>query len=452
MTYGDHQEAAAKALADLVVMQGSAVEGPAAEHLQCRRQMLMTLTERVQHLGCRYQPELFARRRVAVVHVVRHPVWELAAVLHELPRPAVPDGAPTDILPKRPNEIGSTLELWRTVARELFLATSELQRADVQPWLVSEASGWYVVADLAETLAGVVALDRSLTRAGVLEAEPSEEYLERLLVTGGVARLARMWGTNPAADEATAGLGAHVNAGGPAIHLVRSARDIVEAQHRLSGFVRPIRAHCEPGGVEDRPGLKAARVLAAGQARLAMKCAGWADATPGAEDLAAQFRNRISLFRNLHASTARLVDVQPRRPSLPLIQQSEVATQLRTLGGAAPSFSVLTELNAASHELTVNLGKALRREGMHSRTIMAMESTGPGLPVPKPITNSRHVFHRACWALSHEPLPDDAKPPVAPTHERQRLRRRLDDLAASDVPSPRRLPSRIVAPRIDRPR
>jgi hypothetical protein len=140
MTYAQHQEAAAQVLADLVaggaaVQGGAAVEGRVAvDVLQCRRQALLTLTERMEHLGClpgRGTPP----RRVTVAQVADHPLWHLAGVVDEMARPDLPDVAPSDVLRRPGPEDGPGLAAWRTAARELFLATSVLQRADQQPWL-----------------------------------------------------------------------------------------------------------------------------------------------------------------------------------------------------------------------------------------------------------------------------------------------------------------------------
>jgi hypothetical protein len=191
-----------------------------------------------------------------------------------------------------------------------------------------------------------------------------------MLIAGDVARLARMWGRDAAADDAEAGTRSRVSVDGAPIRMVRTAGDLVAAQRHLAALVRPINAGVDPRSAGDRPGLRTARVLAAGQARLSLEFAAWADSCRGAELAADQFRDRARLYRALHAATSRLVDVIPHRSTLPLIQQSELVTQARVLRGHQPDLAVLTRLNQASHEVAVSLGKALRREAWSYRTIL----------------------------------------------------------------------------------
>src|SRR4051794_1786181 len=169
MTYAEHQEAAAKALANLVVA-GPADELPTAawvEVLLCRRQAVLTVTERMEHLGClpgRGEPP----RRVTVAQVVDQPLWHLAGVVDAMARPYLPDVAPSDILRAPLSADHAVVAAWRIVARELFLGTAELQRADLQPWLSQGPAGWYVLGDVADTVCALLALDAKIERAGVL--------------------------------------------------------------------------------------------------------------------------------------------------------------------------------------------------------------------------------------------------------------------------------------------
>jgi hypothetical protein len=363
MTYAEHQEAAAKALADLVVggaaaERGTAAEGGAAvDLLQCRRQALLTLTERMEHLGClpgRGAPP----RRVTVAQVADHPLWHLAGVVDAMARPDLPEVPPSGVLRRPGRDDGAGLAAWRTVARELFLATAELQRADQQPWLDESSAGWYAVADVADTVAALVALDWRLERAGLLAPAGGDQLTVRTLIAGDVARLARMWGHDPAPDDAEAGSRSRLSGDGPPIRMVRTLGDLVAAQRHLAALVRPINTGVDPRSAQDRPGPRTARVLATGQARLLLQFSAWAGSCQGAEQTAAQFRDRASLYRALHAATIRLVDVNPHRSTLTLIQQCELATQARVLCRQQPDLAVLTQLNRASHELAVSLESA----------------------------------------------------------------------------------------------
>ena len=207
---------------------------------------------------------------------------------------------------------------------------------------------------------------------------------------------------------------------GPAVALVGQPADYAEAQRRLTGFVRPFRAHSDPGAVQDRPGLRTARALAVGQAALQATAAAWAEQV-GRDDLAREFRARVPLYRALHASTVRLVDTIPGRSTLAVVQQSEMARQLRIGHRKGPGEEALVELNEVSHHLTVALGKALRREGMATGHIQTWGTSEVGLPRPTPMTNSRHPFYVACKALADSPPPSSVSP--APTPDRTQRRR-----------------------------
>src|SRR4051812_41071760 len=215
MTYAEHQEAAAKALAGLVV--GRPVAAPPTETwrevLLCRRQAVLTLTERMEHLGClpgRGEPP----RHVTVAQVVDQPLWHLAGVVDAMARPELPDIAPSDILRSPLSGDHAVVAVWRSVARELFLATAELQRADLQPWLSQGPPGWYVLGDIADTVCALLALDAKAERAGVLRTGGGDKQpTVRLLIASGVARLARMWATTRPRTGQRRGRGAVCRAG-----------------------------------------------------------------------------------------------------------------------------------------------------------------------------------------------------------------------------------------------
>jgi len=173
VSYGSHQETAARALAELVTNSARIEPSETEVVLQCRRQILLTLGERLQHLG--YRPrQARPSRAVTVAQVVDRPLWQLGnLLLEQLPCPRLlPDLAPSDILCTDSATDSSLLLAWRSAARQLFLATSELQRAEHQPWLVRPAAGWYAIADLADCVAAVVAIDAGLDGAGVLASQP----------------------------------------------------------------------------------------------------------------------------------------------------------------------------------------------------------------------------------------------------------------------------------------
>jgi hypothetical protein len=417
MTYGDYQEAASRALVELLTTPLPQVEQDIRLALASRAQIIATVTERMEHLGAGHRADRLNGKRTSHASVVRDPLDHLARLVDDLERPALGlDLAPSDVL--RSSSFAGPAETWRTAAGNLFLATSELLRAERRPWLEHPSAGWPLVADLADTVESLLLLDRRLGASGHLRHCTLSQLAPRLLVAYDVGRVARLNMADDVADLATAGWGSSSRGNGPAIAMVRTAGDFAEAQRRLAAFIRPFRGHSDVGLVQDRPGLKAARVIATGQTALAETFAAWA-VEAGHPDTALEFRGRVSLYRALHASTARLVDLVPGRSPLALIQQSEMSTRLRSGCHSRLSGRQLAQLNAASHELTVSLGKALRREGLATLHIQVLTPTGAGFPRPTPITNGRHPFHRACKALADTPPPASA-----PHAERSRVARR----------------------------
>lgn len=193
MTYAEHQETAARALADLLTSSRVVERSAVMEVLQARRQAMLALRERLEHLGWTVNPR-WEQNRLTVRAVAKDPAWQLSALIHAMPQPDLPSVAPSQILSRRGQQDSGVPDLWRTAARGLFLATAELERAEDQPWLSQSTAAWYVVADIADTVGALVALDERLHRAGALQVGREASVTTRLLIAGDVARLARAWG------------------------------------------------------------------------------------------------------------------------------------------------------------------------------------------------------------------------------------------------------------------
>lgn len=336
MTYAEYQESASRALTTLLRTPAVSVAGEGHLALACRWHILTTLTERMEHLGAGHWSGEAQGRRFTHEAVAREPLLQLARLVGQM-TPTEPPAVPPSELLRRPDRQDAVTDAaWRTAARDLFLATTELQRAERRPWLERSDVAWPLVADLADTVQAVVLLDDRLAGVGALLEIPGRVTTARALVAGDVGRVARTASSDDGADLATAGWGSDSEPGKPSVALVRGPSDYAEAQRRLAGFVRPFRGHSHPGVVQDSPGLKVARVLAAGQTAMNGTFAGWSEKA-GRPDLADEFRGRIVLYRALHAATARLVDILPARSPLALVQQSEMARQLRRGHGSLPS-------------------------------------------------------------------------------------------------------------------
>ena len=191
--------------------------------------------------------------------------------------------------------------------------------------------------------------------------------------------------------------------------------------------------------LDERSGVRTARIVATGQIKLAGIFSAWAEGRPGGTDIAQEFRRRIPHLHALFRSTVRLVEAVPIRSPLVEAQQSEMLIALRKLRRAAPSLDPLVDLNDATHQVTTNLGRALRREGMHRKNILVLEQAGRGLPRPQPITSSRDPFQVACRALADDPEPVVLDRWSVPIH-RDELRSTLDRQPTSPPPRIRRVP------------
>jgi hypothetical protein len=271
------------------------------------------------------------------------------------------------------------VELWRALARHLTLGNADLA---AQPDAASRNSSadWYLIGDLGVTVDALIVLDQRLAAGRHLPRKPARSYLEDRLAVGGVTSVAAWRGTDTSPDHALGELTGSLNEG---VRLIRRPEDYAPAQRTLAGFMRPrpiAETHDLFGG---RPGLHAARTIAAGQVRLAEAFATWAER---ADDpaLAERFRSRVPKYVELHRSTLRLVELEETRSDLVEHQQSEMVQQLRKHRAARLSKLSLYDLDAATHELTVNVGRSLRREGMQRKNILVLDTGRNHLPVPAP--------------------------------------------------------------------
>jgi hypothetical protein len=235
--------------------------------------------------------------------------------------------------------------------------------------------------------------------------------------------------------------------GSPPVTLVRRAQDYARAQRTLTAVLQGQASLLRPGS-DQRPGLTAARALATGQIRLATTFASWAD-TADQPALAEQFRSRIPGWRALHVSTTRLAEVEKRRSPLLLAQQSEMVIGLRS----SPFRSRLSDLelhdlNAATHELTVTVGRTLRREALQAHNIVALDTEAIALPKAQPMTSTEWAFTSACQRLADAPPPLEPPDRPATGHAREQLRTALEETLVGNPPPIRRMrPSPVRGPK-----
>jgi len=437
VSYADHQEEVARALHDLLRNRPSAPRPDTNVIVACRDQALKALRDRLTYLAG--NPDHTADRpTTSVASLAQSPVQHLAHVVHALPRPAVLDLPPTQLLPG-PGAADCTTSTtrWRCIARNLLLGTAELARADHQPWTHQPEAGWHLVGDIASTLEAVLVLDEELVAAGVLTHRTEQRRMTQRLVAGHAAKLARWFGTDEVADLATSGVGSELGvAGRPPVRIVHDAADYLAAQRTLTAILHGQANVIRPGS-DQRPGLTAARALATGQIRLARCFATWAETADPA--LAEQLRSRVPAWRALHMSTTRLTEIERRHSPLLLAQQSEMVIRLRSPFPHRLSEPELRDLNEATHEVAVTVGRTLNREAQRSQNIVRLEYDDTGLPNSQPMVGPEWAFTTACRRLVDDPAPILAPEPPAASRERERLHRTLEQTSVGAAPAFRTL-------------
>jgi hypothetical protein len=335
------------------------------------------------------------------------------------------------------------------------LGNYDLQASSDQGWRNRKAE-WHLIGDLATTVDAFILLEQQ-HGAPHVDTKRSVESIENRLAAGCVARFASWRGTDPSPDLAFAAPEVTLGAlGGPRSHLVRQPEDYVLAQQALAGFLRPRLKDLDDIAGIDRPGLLAARTVAAGQIRLATAFAGWAEREYEPE-LAQRFRAWIPLYADLHRSTLRLTEVQ--RTSSPLIvaQQSEAVRQLCRHQDARLDFRTMRALDRGTRVVAVATGKARRREVQTRRFVSAphglLPRACPPVPVPGARPGGQSVQPSATPRLTHSPIPV----PRLDEYARWMALASVDTVRANqavhglDLESAGRRVARIAGPQVLRP-
>ena len=423
MTYGEHQELVSAALLALMHLD-HVPEGELDEVLQLRRQAHMAAYERLEELGLS-RHERPTRGLDRTIASARHPLPVLASILDMLPAVEPGSEPPSELLARRDgDERTVAIASWRTVARHLTLGNHDLRASADLAWRNPKAS-WHLIGDLASTIDAFTLLEQE---TGTGQGGPMRgpgTALESRLAAGSVARVAGWRATDSSPDLAFAAPETTLGTlGGPRVHLVRQPEDFVLAQQALAGFLRPRLDDRDDIACLDRPGLLAARTVAAGQIRLAKAFASWAE-RDGNPELAERFLARVPLYADLHRSTLRLIEV--RRTTSPLIvaQQSEAVQQLRRHHDARLDVATMHALDTATRAVGFNTGKSLRREALTRRNILAISDEGLEPVDAREFPSSQKRFATACQALVKVPQTSTA-PPAASRPYRQQLAQSLN--------------------------
>lgn len=373
-TYGDHAENAARALNALI--RDDMI--PSDEHavdqlLRCRAAVVDALRQRLYDLGqdTWYPPGPPARAPEPVLTGPRENlatlVGYIAFTLPTLPQQS--NCSPLDVLGAPSSD--PTVAAWREAAIELLSGSHALSAATDQPWRHEAGTAWWVMRDLAVALEAVVVLDTRLAELGLLaghDRPPATMGLdETRMVLSQVARGANWYATSSLPDEAAPRSRQPEDSRvSQPIVLVSSPGDLAEAQRLLARFLRPLLGWDTAYDGEPEISADCARHVTASQLYL---CRAFADAStdsPKTKVFIRFFQDCAEVLEALQPQLSYLADVTGHPTNMRrLWQQGEITSAVSRMldrGGFQLQPTQSAHLAEATHEVTHNLGRALRLE------------------------------------------------------------------------------------------
>jgi len=377
-TYGEHAENAAQALNALIRDDVIPADEAAVDLLlHCREAVVDALRQRLYDVGqdSWYPPpdHLPARTPKPVLAGLDE---KLASLVDN-----IAFALPTFPLDERrsladylaPASANPTVESWRAEAIELLAGSHALSAAAEQPWRTDPGAGWWVMRDLAVALDAVLVLDARLETVGLLNDHQRPDYAmgldEKRMVLSQTVRVATWHATSASPEEATLRLrqSAPSTVVEP-VSMVSSPADMAAAQQRLARFLRPLMA--SDAFYADEPEITAdsARQVTASQLYLCRAFAKAAGQSAKTSMFAAFFEERAEVLESLQPQISHLADVTANQePNMRRFwQQSELTTAVARMEDHGVPIRLqptqMVELAKATHEVTHNLGKALRRE------------------------------------------------------------------------------------------
>ncbi|MDR7254933.1 hypothetical protein J2X46_003935 [Nocardioides sp. BE266] len=377
-TYGEHAENAARALNSLICDDVIPVEEYAVDQmLHCREAVVDALRQRLYDVGqdSWYPPpdHLPARTPKPMLAGLDEKLATLVDnIAFALPTLALDERHPhSDYL--TPASADPTVEAWRMAAIELLSASHALSAAEEQPWRTDPGAGWWVMRDVAVALEAVLVLDSRLEEVGLLSAHQHPEFAmgldEKRMVLSQTARVATWHATSASPEEATP----RAQPAAPSkvvqpVSMVSAPTDLAPAQRRLGRFLRPM--HASDAFFADEPEITAdsARQITASQLFLCRAFAAAADHSPKTSMFATFFADRAEVLEEIQPLLKHLDDVNPdvEQNTRRFWQQSELTTALTRMEDQGVALRLqpaqMLELAKATHEVTNNLGKSLRRE------------------------------------------------------------------------------------------
>jgi len=447
-TYGEHAENAARALNQLVRTDMIPTDPTAVDQLlHCREAVVDAVRQRLYDIGLNTWhpgPELLpTRASLDLVGVDDKLAGLLDNIAFALPSLPVEERlAPTDVLGTiSPDPV---VETWREAALELLAATHALDMAKDKPWLRDPGAGWYLLGDLAVAIEAVLVLDSRLDEVGLLTGHDRPEVTlgleEKRLIASQTARAATWFATSDAVDLATPRTLAIASNVLHPVELVAAPEDFAPAQERLATFLRPLAAYDPAYAGEPEISADSARQITASQLYLCHAFTAMATGSPKTTGFAAFFEQRAEVLADLQPQLRYLVDVSPQEPNMRRFwQQGELTTALARMQDQHVALRLqphqMLALANATHQVTHNLGRALRRELLRGtsnlRDADPHRATGPARVA------RRSRLGTTVTDLINMPAPTSPVARFSSPLQRQALRRTLD-LAptAARTPSP----------------
>lgn len=377
-TYGEHAENAAQALNGLISADMIPTDKHAVDRLlHCRRTVVDALRQRLYDLGQdswspppQYLPARTTKPSLAGLDAkLATLVDRIAFALPTLPLDE--HRSTSDYL--TPASDDPTVEAWRAAAIELLSASHALSAAEEQPWRTDPGSGWWVMRDAAVALEAVLVLDARLEEVGLLAEHQRPDHAmgldEKRLVLSQAARVATWHATSANPEEATPRLQPQARSVVvQPVSMVSTPADLAAAQQRLSRFLRPLSASDAFYAEEPEISADSARQITASQLYLCRAFAKACDQSTKTSTFGAFFTERSEVLESLQPQLSHLADVRAdKEPNMRRYwQQSELTTAVARMKERGVPIRLhptqMAELAKATHEVTHNLGKGLRRE------------------------------------------------------------------------------------------
>lgn len=377
-TYGEHAEKAAHALNALIRDDAIPVDEQAVDQLlHCREAVVDALRQRLydvgqdswypppDHLPARTPKPVLAGLDERLASLVDNIAFALPTLPFDERRPHA------DYLAPASEDL--TVEAWREAALELLSASHALSAAEEQPWRNDPGAGWWVLRDVAVALEAVLVLDSRLEEVGLLAEHQRPEYPmgldEKRMVLSQTARVATWHATSAIPEEATPRLQPLPRSTVvEPVSMVSTPADLAAAQRRLARFLKPMLASDAFYAEEPEITADCARQVTASQLFLCRAFAKAAGASGKTSMFEAFFTERAEVLESLQPQISHLAEVRgDQEPNMRRFwQQSELTTAVVRMEDAGEPLRLqptqMVELAKATHQVTHNLGKALRRE------------------------------------------------------------------------------------------